>query len=99
MIKLDNYDIRQDGSIYSKKTKKHLAYREDNDGYRYVEVYNGEGKKMMTGLHRVIALKYIPNPQNKPQINHKDKNPRNNHVDNLEWVTAAENQLHRYRTI
>jgi hypothetical protein len=46
------------------------------------------------GVHRLVAITYIPNPYNKPQVNHIDLNPRNNHVSNLEWVTRSENMLH-----
>lgn len=51
-------------------------------------------KRIMYLVHRLIALTYIPNPENKPQINHKDGNPLNNNVDNLEWVTQQENMTH-----
>lgn len=53
-----------------------------------------DGKRKRCQVHRLIAQAYIPNPENKPQINHKDGNPLNNHIDNLEWVTQSENMQH-----
>ena len=47
-------------------------------------------------IHRLVAQKFIPNPLNKPTVNHKDLNKLNNHVDNLEWVTGDENNQHAY---
>ena len=56
-----------------------------------------KGKLKAIKLHSVVALAFIENPQNKPQINHKDFNTRNNSVENLEWVTAKENFQHSNR--
>jgi hypothetical protein len=51
-------------------------------------------KKRNRRIHRLVAQAFIPNPLNKPQVNHKDKNKQNNHVDNLEWATNQENVRH-----
>lgn len=56
-------------------------------------VLNGKTKWFM--VHRLVAQAFIPNPQNKPQINHKDGNKLNNSVDNLQWCTESENQIHK----
>jgi len=59
----------------------------------FVGLYKDKKRKICQ-VHRLVALTYIPNPENKPQINHKDGNPLNNCVDNLEWMTASENIQH-----
>lgn len=47
--------------------------------------------------HRLVAITFIPNPENKKEVNHIDSNPLNNAVENLEWVTSSENSIHSYR--
>jgi hypothetical protein len=67
-------------------------YKVNENGYIRVFIYN-----RTYALHRLIALAFIENPQNKEQVNHIDGNKINNRVDNLDWVTNSENQLHKFQ--
>jgi len=62
----------------------------NENGYRHLQLYR-DGHKTRVKLHRIIAQAWIPNPDNLPQVNHKDENPNNNHISNLEWCTAKYN--------
>ena len=62
-------------------------------GYFHVSLAKESVKKIFK-VHRLVAIAFIPNLQNKPVINHKDLNPKNNFVENLEWNTNAENTHH-----
>lgn len=66
------------------------------NGYR-VFVFRLQGKYFPHSAHRLVAQHFIPNPENKPCVNHKDSNPQNNYVDNLEWCTHKENTAHMYQ--
>ena len=61
----------------------------------HVELWKNN-KREVPFIHRLVAKAFIPNPQNKPQVNHIDGDRRNNHVDNLEWCTNGENVKHAY---
>jgi len=85
----ENYEISNFGNVKNKKTGRILnLYKKKN--YYLVYLYNKEGKKAKL-VHRLVANAFIENPNNYPQINHKDENSLNNCVDNLEWCTAKYN--------
>lgn len=62
-------------------------------GYLQVQL-SKYGKTKHHSIHRLVSQTFIPNPSNKPQVNHKDGHPLNCHISNLEWVTNSENQQH-----
>lgn len=66
-------------------------------GYRHFN-FSNNGITQLFKVHRAVAFAFIPNPQNKPDVNHIDGNRGNNHVSNLEWCTASENMQHAVRT-
>lgn len=70
-----------------------LKQNKSNNGYVCVILQKNK-IKYRKSIHRLVASAFIPNFENKPQINHKDGNKLNNCIDNLEWVTASENQIH-----
>ncbi len=67
-------------------------------GYCSVKITYDGGCDRTVFVHRLVCMAFLPNPENKPQVNHKDGNPANNHVSNLEWCTALENMAHARET-
>ena len=86
---LDDYDITYDGNVINKHNGYILKGQPNSKGYLRVCI----GKKFYF-IHRLVAEKYIPNPDNKEQVNHKDGNKLNNSANNLEWVSNQENRTH-----
>lgn len=68
-----------------------------NSGYVCIKLHDTTGRKSFL-LHRLVAETFLPNPDNKAEVNHIDGNKSNNRVDNLEWVTSAENKRHAFST-
>ena len=77
---------------------KILNQYNDKAGYYKVKLYNGDGSFLSKGVHQLVASLFIPNPNNYPQVNHIDGNPRNNEISNLEWCSNSQNTKHAYST-
>lgn len=89
------YEVSNFGNVRSlnyRRTgqKKILSSTTSKEGYKKISLYK-EGKMKQVYIHRLVAQAFIPNPNDYPIINHKDENPSNNHVSNLEWCTIAYN--------
>ena len=87
------YHIYENGEIYSVRKKRILKTYVNNEYYRYqyVCLTGHQGQKLRTGIHRIIALHFHPNPPEGMEIEHLDGNRGNNHYKNLMWVTHQQN--------
>lgn len=88
----DNYFVSNEGQIfYDIKNNLQRKMGIDTVGYYGCILTTKSNKQKRILLHRILALAFIPNPDNKPQVNHKDENKLNNDLSNLEWSTSKEN--------
>jgi hypothetical protein len=96
IIYYKNYEISNFGKVRNKTTKQVLKVHIVK-GYQTITLrYKKEYQKF--SIHRLVAIHFIPNPENKPTVNHIDKCRTNNHVDNLEWNTVSEQEQHKNKT-
>lgn len=91
----NKYAINNKGEIINISTMKYKK-TEIHNGYERVS-FMQDGKRTRHRVHRLVAKYFIPNPLNKPQVNHIDGDRLNNNIKNLEWVTAQENTEHAIR--
>ena len=89
-----NYEISNFGNVRNIKTGKILKQCFNNSGYKMVNIMD-EGKQSAKQIHRLIAMMFIPNPNNKTTIDHIDNDKANNNINNLRWVTQQENSSNR----
>lgn len=92
-----NYNVSNLGNIKNIVTNKSLKIL-CKEGYCNISLKYNELKKGFK-VHRLVALAFIENPENKSDVNHKDKNKINNHISNLEWMTRSENNFHRCKDV
>lgn len=87
---IDRYVMSKCGSYRLSKGIVMKQYKDKKDGYLHINLRNGKLNKVYQ-VHRLVAEAFIPNPDNLPQVNHKDEDKTNNHVDNLEWCSLLYN--------
>lgn len=92
---LDHNNIRKNGRVDNRKGKI-LKPKIDKYGYQVITLSKDGVRKTYT-IHQLVAKAFIPNPENKKTVNHKDGNKLNNCIDNLEWATEKENQQHKWK--
>lgn len=97
MSRVIGYNHSMTGKRLTRRTKAKEMSIGDCKGYNTLGL-SKDGVTKSHRLCRIVALHFVPNPENKPAVNHKDGNKKNDHADNLEWVTAKENSQHAFRT-
>lgn len=85
-----DYTVSRNGDVFSRKCGRFLKHNISKGGYHSVELFNEHGHKRLL-VHRLVAMAYLPNPENLPQVNHISEDKGDNSVSNLEWCDAKYN--------
>ena len=93
-----DYLITLDGKVFSMISMKFLKLNNDGRGYLSIQLYDKKGGNKRRLIHRLVAEAYLPNPENKEQVNHINGIKSDNCLLNLEWNTSSENNKHAFRT-
>lgn len=92
------YKVSNLGNVISVRRNMQLKKMHDSDGYLLISLYK-EQKIIKGKIHRLVAQHFIPNPENKKTVNHKNGNKNDNSVSNLEWMTPSENSIHSFQVL
>lgn len=95
------YIVFDDGIVYHYLPRYGIAKEVKSwnlKGYRRLGIRTEKDRVIQFYVHRLVALLFIPNPDKKPEVNHINRDKTDNRVENLEWVTKSENELHKWRT-
>ncbi len=90
------YAVNELGEVYSLRKNRTISPKVNHDGYLRVQLWSANQCEFVA-IHRLIAETFLPNPDNKPFVNHIDGNKANNTVENLEWCTQKENIAHAWK--
>lgn len=94
----ENGDVKRIAKTNNQYGQGHILKHNIINGYAHVQLHKSGTVKSMR-VHRLVAMSFLDNPNNKPHVNHLDGYKLNNHVSNLEWCTPSENELHKHRVL
>lgn len=93
------YSVSNAGIVINNRTANYLSLRINKDGYCQVNLYYDKNKFKTFRVHRLVAMAFIPNTENKPSVNHENGIRNDNRVGNLKWATLSEQQTHSYSVL